>query len=446
MFITFYWQLCAASPHLRFLTMPDNLTPETETAAPATLTETATVMPGGQSSAAATTAPPAAVSAGTGQKPVSGGGAWRWWLVALAVVAALTFIKIKFFPVPDASKNAKSESGAAGSKAGSEGKGAAAGSSGAGSKGGKIPVAVFVVKATNLSDVVAATGSVLAEEALTIRSEVPGKITSFIIKEGQPVRKGQLLFTINAADIQAQLQKLATNQKLYADQEKRQRTLLAKEYISAQEYEQSNAQLQAARADRAALQATLAKTFVRAPFAGVLGLSTATVGTYVSPGDAITTLSRTRPVKIAFQVPGRFATAVRRGDKVRITDEGSGKTYSANVYALDPQIDPVSRTLPVRARFPNSKDELRPGAFVKVNLQLDETTDALQIPTEAVTPEAAGYSVFVVRKGKAEKQLVKIGVRSEQLIQVTDGLAVGDSVVRTGILQLKPGDSVKATQ
>lgn len=426
--------------------MPENLIQETEEAvAPAptaTITETTTVEPAAQFSPPTTTAPPPAPAAPTPlAAPNAGrsGGAWRWWLLALLVVAALAFVKIKYFPTPDAGKGGPGGAPSAG------GKGGAASPIGAG-KGGKTPVSVFVVKATNLSDEVAATGSVLAEEALTIRSEVPGKITSFTIREGQPVRRGQLLFTINAADIQAQLQKLATNEKLYADQERRQHTLLAKEYISAQEYEQSSAQLQAARADRAALQATLAKTFVRAPFDGVLGLTTTTVGTYVSPGDAITTLSRTRPVKIAFQVPGRFAATVRKGDEVKITDEGSAKTYSAKVYALDPQIDPVSRTLPVRARFANTKDELRPGGFVKVNLQLGETTGALQVPTEAITPEAAGYSVFLIKNGKAVKQMVKIGVRSAQLIQITDGLAVGDSVARTGILQLKPGDAVKATK
>lgn len=422
--------------------MVKNTRQETEdVATTSTTNETVTEGAPAQFSAPTTTAPSSTESAITeaDKQPTSKGGAWRWWLFALLLVAALAFIKVKYFPSPAGGKEAKELPGAAGVKGGS-------GAAGGAGKGGKTPVSVSVVKATSLSDAVATTGSVLAEEALTIRTEVPGKITSLAIREGQPVRKGQLLFTINAADIQAQLRKLASNQQLYAGQERRQRTLLEKEYISVQEYEQSNAQLQAARADRAALEATLAKTFVRAPFSGVLGLSTATVGTYVSPGDIITTLSRTRPVKIAFQVPGRFAAAVKRGDNVKITDEGSGKTYAAHVYALDPEIDPVSRTLPVRARFANTKDELRPGAFVKVSLELGETTDALQIPTESVIPEAAGYSVFVIRKGKAVKQPVRIGMRSEKLIQITDGLAVGDSVVRTGIMQLKPGDLVKATK
>ncbi|MBX0292015.1 efflux RND transporter periplasmic adaptor subunit [Hymenobacter sp. HSC-4F20] len=362
-----------------------------------------------------------------------------WLLVALAVVGALAFIKIKFFPSQSAEGKGGGGKGAAGA-----GKGA---SGGAGSKGGqKLPVQVYVVQATNLADEVAATGSILAEESVIIKSEISGKITSLNIKEGQPVSKGQLLFSINADEIQSNLRKQEYNIKLYRDQERRQRTLLDKEYISAQEYEQANNQLLTAQADLQTLRASLAKAYVRAPFAGVLGLTTATVGTYVSPGAEITTLSKVKPVKINFTVPSRFSNLVRTGDPITITDEASNKKYEAKVYALDPQIDPVSRTQTVRARYANSNNELRPGAFVKVNLQLGQTSEALQVPTEAVIPEAAGYSVYTVQGGKMVPKKVKIGVRSARLIQITEGIAVGDSIIRTGILQVKPGDAVRVTK
>jgi membrane fusion protein (multidrug efflux system) len=221
---------------------------------------------------------------------------------------------------------------------------------------------------------------------------------------------------------------------------------LEKEYISAQEYEQANNQYLTAQSDLQALRATLDRAFVRAPFDGVLGLTTATVGTYVSPGFEITTLSRVRPVKIDFAVPGRFANNVRVGDVVSVTDESTNKQYDAKVYAIDPQIDPVSRTQPVRARYANTNNELRPGAYVKVNLQLSESTDALQVPTEAVIPEASGYSVYTVKNGKMAPKKVKIGIRSDKVIQITDGLAIGDSVIRTGILQVKPGDAVRVVR
>jgi membrane fusion protein (multidrug efflux system) len=153
-----------------------------------------------------------------------------------------------------------------------------------------------------------------------------------------------------------------------------------------------------------------------------------------------------RPVKIDFSVPGRFANQIRVGDVVSITDEGTNKVYEAKVYAIDPQIDPVSRTQPVRARYANGNNELRPGAYVKVNLKLGESTDALQIPTEAVIPEASGYSVYTVQGGKMVPKKVKIGIRSDKVIEITDGLAVGDSVIQTGILQVKPGDAVRVTK
>ncbi|TGE16612.1 efflux RND transporter periplasmic adaptor subunit [Hymenobacter elongatus] len=362
-----------------------------------------------------------------------------WIVISAAIVAALVFVKIKYFPSPTA--DAKGGGGGRGA-AGSGGKGGPGGKPG----GQKLPVQVYLVKPTNLSDEVAATGSVLADESVVIKSELSGKITSLAIKEGQPVRKGQLLFSINADEAQAAINKQQYNIRLFRDQEKRQRTLLDKEYISAQEYEQANNQLQTSQADLRALQASLDKAYVRAPFDGVLGLTTATVGTYVSPGTEITTLSRVRPVKIDFAVPGRFASMVRVGDVVSITDEGTNKKYDAKVYAIDPQIDPVSRTQPVRARFANTSNELRPGAFVKVNLQLGESTDALQVPTEAVIPEASGYSVYTVKGGKMVPKKVKIGIRSDKVIQITDGLAVGDSVIRTGILQVKPGDAVQVIQ
>ena len=364
----------------------------------------------------------------TPDTPPEGRRGWLGWLLALAVIGGLVWAKLHYFP----------------SAAG--GKGAAG--SGPGGKGGgpkpKIPVGVYVVAATSLSDEVTSTGSVLAEESVIIRTEIAGRITSLNFREGQNVREGQLLFTINADETRAQLQKLRANLQLYQDQEKRQRTLLAKEYISQQEYEQSNNQVLTARADQQALQATLLKSNVRAPFAGRLGLSTTTVGTYVSPNTPVVTLARTRPVKIDFAVPGRFAAKVRVGDLIHATDEATAKEYAAKVYAVNPELDPVSRTLQARARFANQHDELQPGAFVKVKLDLSETTDALQIPTEAVVPVAAGYQVYVVKNGKAATKNIKIGLRSDKLIQVLSGLAVGDSVVRSGVLQIKAGDAVQA--
>jgi membrane fusion protein (multidrug efflux system) len=386
-----------------------------------------------------TTPPPTSAPAAPESEPAPGRSrGWIGWLLAALIIGGLVWAKYKYFPSTAGGK--EGGKGAAGKG------GPAGGKAGKGGGGGPTPVQVYVVKATSLADEVAATGSVLADESVIIKSELSGKITSLNIREGQAVRKGQLLFSINAEEAQASIRKQEFNIQLFRDQEKRQRTLLDKEYISAQEYEQANNQLQTAQAELQALRATLAKAYVRAPFDGVLGLTTATVGTYVSPGTEITSLSRVRPVKIDFAVPGRFAANVRVGDVVGVVDEATNKTYDAKVYAIDPQIDPVSRTQPVRARYANSQNELRPGAFVRVNLKLGESTSALQVPTEAIIPEASGYSVYTVQGNKMVPKKVKIGVRSDKVIQITDGLAVGDSVIRTGILQVKPGDVVRVTK
>ncbi|GAA4370851.1 hypothetical protein GCM10023185_45720 [Hymenobacter saemangeumensis] len=381
--------------------------------------------------------PPTAPDEYFDEEPEGRSRAWIGWLLAALVVAGLVFVKVKYFP-----GQAGKEGGKGGAAKGGPGGGAGA-KGGRGGGGGPTAVQVYVVQPTSLTDEVAATGSILPEESVVIKSELSGKITSLNIREGQAVRKGQLLFSINAAEAQAAIQKQEYNIKLFRDQERRQRTLLEKEYISAQEYEQANNQLLTAQAELQSLRATLAKAYVRAPFDGVLGLSTATVGTYVSPGAEITTLSRVKPVKIDFAVPSRFASNVRVGDVVSLVDQATNKRFNAKVYAIDPQIDPVSRTLPVRARYANTKNELRPGAFVKVNLKLGETPSAIQVPTEAVIPEASGYSVYTVKGGKMVPQKVKIGIRSDKVIQITDGLAVGDSVIQTGILQVKPGDPVR---
>ena len=373
------------------------------------------------------TPPPVAPTPDT---PPKRSRSWLGWLIAALLIGGMTWAKAHYFPSPTADKEGGGKNGAGGGK------------SGPGGAGTKVPVQVYVVAATHLSDEVASTGSIIADESVTIQSEISGKITSLNIPEGQPVRKGQLLFTINAADVQAQLQKQEYTIKLYRDQEKRERTLLQKEYISQQEYEQSNNALLTAQADLQALRVTLAKAFVRAPFDGILGLRNTSVGAYVSPGTTITTLSRVKPVKVDFNVPSRFAQSVRVGDLVLVTDEATTKKIKAKVYAINPQIDPVSRTLPVRAIYANPNMELRPGGFVKVSLELGKTAEALQIPTEAVVPVASGYTVYLVKNGKAAVQPVNIGIRSDKVIQITKGLTVGDSVIRTGILQVKVGDRV----
>ncbi|MDX5435805.1 MAG: efflux RND transporter periplasmic adaptor subunit, partial [Pontibacter sp.] len=222
----------------------------------------------------------------------------------------------------------------------------------------------------------------------------------------------------------------------------RQRTLLEKEYISAQEYDQVSNQLATATADIQALKATLAKAYVRAPFDGVIGLRQVSEGSYVSATTPIARIVDVSPVKIDFAIPGRYSQQVKKGDKISFTVEGSPETYEASVYAVQPSIDPTTRTLQVRALFDNKKEEVKPGAFVNVNLSLKESDDAILIPTEAIIPEATGHKIFLAKNGKAVPQMVKIGQRSETLIQIMEGVEPGDTIISSGILQVRDGSAL----
>ncbi|WP_026236521.1 efflux RND transporter periplasmic adaptor subunit [Pontibacter roseus] len=306
----------------------------------------------------------------------------------------------------------------------------------------KVAVDVFVVSPTAFQNRITSTGSVIPNEEVELRSEISGRVTNINFKEGGQVKQGQLLLTVNDADLRAQLAKLQSNQKLYRDMEERQRTLLEKEYISRQEYDQVSNQLATATADIQALRATLDKAYVRAPFDGVIGLRQVSEGSYVTPTTPVARIVDISPVKIDFTIPGRYSQSVKVGDKITFSSEASATQYEAIIYAIQPNIDPATRTLQLRAQYENKNQEIKPGAFVKVELGLKDVEQAILIPTESIIPEATGHKVFLVKGGKAQPQMVKIGQRSETMIQIIDGVEPGDTIISSGILQARPGSDL----
>ncbi|MHA6249337.1 efflux RND transporter periplasmic adaptor subunit [Pontibacter sp. CAU 1760] len=321
----------------------------------------------------------------------------------------------------------------------SSGDEAAGAATGGGPMAQKVAVDVYIVAPSAFQNQISSTGTILPNEEVELRSEVAGKVTDIKFTEGSRVRKGQLLLTVNAQEMQAQLQKLQSNQKLYRDMEQRQRTLLEKDYISRQEYDQVSNQLATATADIQALKASLAKAYIRAPFDGVIGLRQVSEGSYVSANTPIAQIVDISPVKVEFAIPGRYSQMVKKGDKITFTSEGNPTQYDATIYATQPMIDAATRTMLVRALYDNKNEEVKPGAFVKVNLGLKEVEQAILIPTESIIPEATGHKVFLAKGGKAVPKMIKIGQRSETMIQVLEGLAPGDTIIQSGVLQARPG-------
>lgn len=301
-----------------------------------------------------------------------------------------------------------------------------------------LQVEAMVVTPEPFDNTLVITGSILANESLELKSETSGKITSINFKEGNHVNKGELLVQINDEEIKAQIEKQRYMQKLNKDNEFRQRQLFKKDAISQEEYDNALNRLNTTISDIKVLEAQLQKTRVYAPFEGIIGLRYVSTGAYVTPSTVIATLYNNSPAKIEFAVPSRYSALITTGKKIRFSIENdTSRVFSGEVYAIEPRINEETRTLALRALSDNKKGLLIPGQFVKVDLILNSKQDAILIPTQAIIPGQGGQKVFVARSGKAKEVSVQTGVRTNVSIEVTSGLAPGDTVITTGLLQIR---------
>lgn len=329
-----------------------------------------------------------------------------------------------------ANKKVESEGGARG------GKGAA---------GKALQVEGVVVSASAFTNNLEISGTLEANESVTLRSEVAGLVTSINFKEGATVNKGALLVKINDRDIQAQLQDALTKQQLAVTTENRSKQLLEKGAISQEEYDTSLAGLQSLRAQSQLIRAQLAKTAIYAPFSGRIGLRSISAGEYLTPATVIANLASINPLKISFSVPERYMAQIKTGTDVSFTTDGLNKTFIGKIFAIEPGIDVQTRSLQIKALVPNPDNELLPGSFAKIKLSLNMAKDALLIPNEAIIPILDGKTVFISKNGKAQQVNVEAGTRTAENIVITSGLKVGDTVLTTGAMALKPNAAVKVS-
>ncbi|HEX2970116.1 MAG TPA: efflux RND transporter periplasmic adaptor subunit [Bacteroidales bacterium] len=300
-----------------------------------------------------------------------------------------------------------------------------------------LSVSGFLIRPIRLTDNIIQTGTLKADEEVDLSFETSGKLISINFTEGTRVKKGDLLAKINDKPLQAQLEKLVAQQKLSEAMEFRQRSLLDKDAISQESYDQIVTELHTIQADINLVKARISETELRAPFDGVIGLRYVSEGTYTNANTKIARLVKMSPLKIDFSISERYSNVVKVGYPVTfMVDE---KAYDAKVYAVDPKIELDTKSVLLRAVYPNKNEELKPGRFVSVVLQLNEMNDAVAIPAEALVPEMEGEIVYVLRNGKAEVIKVTTGLRTESQVQVTDGLSFGDTLLTSGILQLRQG-------
>lgn len=308
-----------------------------------------------------------------------------------------------------------------------------------------LPVTAVAIKPKAVEDKITVTGSVVANESVELTSEIAGKVTGIYFKEGSRVNKGDVLLSIEDDELSAQLERLKYQKKLFEEREFRQRRLLDKEAISQEEYDLALTELNTSEADVKLVTAQLAKTKIRAPFSGIVGLRYVSEGSYITPGNRIASLYNIDPIKIEFSIPGRYSSKVQVSDKVRFITESMNDYRLADIYAIEPQIDPATRTLRLRAICENKDNSIIPGQFVRIELIFESYDNAIMAPTEAVIPELGGHKVFLYRGGKAASVEVKVGIRTEREVEIVRGLAVQDTLITSGILQLTNGMDVSIT-
>lgn len=306
-----------------------------------------------------------------------------------------------------------------------------------------LPVQAILIQPTSVIEYISVNGSTQPDEEVVISSEVPGKIQKILFKEGSRVRRGAPLIQLDDIELRAQRRRLVVQQELNEKIAERLQALYEKEGVSLQEYEVARAEVEKVKAEIALIDAQLTKRTIRAPFSGVLGLRMVSEGSYLSPGTPIVRLVNIDPIELEFSIPERYSRAVGPGTEVNFRLDGREEDYRATVVAAEPNINPETRTFLLKATAPNPSGRILPGAFANVTVNLEEYASSIMIPTQAVIPELGGKKVFIAKGGTAHSVNIETGIRQEATIQVLSGLEPGDTLITTGILQLRQGAPVE---
>lgn len=303
--------------------------------------------------------------------------------------------------------------------------------------------AVVVVPRT-FSNTITLSGSIEPNEQVQIRSEVSGIVRALSFREGTSVQKGQVLLRIDDSELQARLIQAQSSEQLAEDNEKRARLLLEKEAISEQEYDVARADFASAKAQTKLIQAQIAKTTVRAPFSGKIGLRSISEGEYLTPSTVVANLLSINPIKVLFSVPEKYSGQINPGQGLTFSVSGSEAKFHAKIYAIEPGVDAATRTISIRAVAENPEGRLFPGAFARVELPLDHIENAVLVPTEAVVPVQNGKQVFLLKDGRAAATPVETESRTREDVLITNGVSIGDTVLTSGIMSLSDGMAVTA--
>ncbi|MEO9022969.1 MAG: efflux RND transporter periplasmic adaptor subunit [Ginsengibacter sp.] len=300
----------------------------------------------------------------------------------------------------------------------------------------------YVIHPSVLHSSIEVAGTLLPLEETEIHPEVSGKVTYLSIHEGTHVKRGTLLAKLFNGDLQAQLHKLSVQLQIAQKTQERQEELLKIGGISQQDYDLSVLDVSTIKADMQISQAAIDKTIIRAPFDGKLGFKNISIGAFITPTTIITTIRQDTKLKLEFSVPEKYTSKVGLGNVINFTTESSNKKYQAKIYATESGITTENRSLKVHALVENTDKNITAGSFAKVAFDMGDNNDAVMIPTQAIIPQARDKQVIVYNGGNADFKIVTTGTRDSAKVEIISGLSIGDTVITTGLLSIKPGSKI----
>ena len=287
-------------------------------------------------------------------------------------------------------------------------------------------------------------GSLASDESVKIASEIAGRISSIAFSDGQAVNEGDILFKLDGSLTQAEMDDAQAKLDLALANYERTSTLARSGNTTQRANDEAVANLAMARAAVALIKVRFDKLTIRAPFSGIVGIRTVSVGAYVTTGQPLVNLEKIDTLNVDFKVPEIHLADISVGQAVEVTvDAFPGRTFAGVIEAIDPLVDVNGRALSVRARVPNPDLVLRPGLFARIVIKGSKERQVVTVPEEAIVPRGKDIFVFRVEDGKAVETRVTLGNRYSGLVEVTEGIEPGAVVVTAGQQRLRDGANVE---
>ncbi|MDG5798944.1 efflux RND transporter periplasmic adaptor subunit [Marinilabiliaceae bacterium ANBcel2] len=308
-----------------------------------------------------------------------------------------------------------------------------------------LPVTGVVLSSDEIENVIRSSGSLIAGDKVDVTAEISGMVSSIHFEEGSDVKKGDLLVSLVDEEHKAQLERAEYQRDLLEQMVDRQCVLLDREAVSQEEFDRIYTDYLVAQSEVKLLNTRLSQKQITAPFDGVAGFRMVSPGAYIQPGTPVTTLTSLSPLRVEFSIPERYQSEHLIGNDIYFTVSGFNDSFAAKVYAVNPSVEKQTRTLSLRALYQNEDHKLLPGMFANIRMVTGREENIVKVPSEAVIPQMDGALIFVSRNGVAEQVGVQTGTRTEKNVVVDEGLMPGDTVITSGILQLRTGMPVNFT-